>query len=128
MKYFSFTYPRRYAHNNKITASYILVHITAATLLPFIYNCNMLFDKSYLYYISTSSIMNLLYHVRNQTSFSFLEDGGWYEVTPALTIHGIRIIQCASCKHIDDVGVAGNVRNAYSISPSRHRRIHIGYE
>ena len=40
---------------------------------------------------------------------------------------GIKIIQCAICSTEEEVGVAGNVKNAYSMHPSNNIRTPIGY-
>jgi hypothetical protein len=42
--------------------------------------------------------------------------------------HGINMLQCATCKMVDDSGVAGKVKKAYYIRPSNTKRVTIGYE
>ena len=42
-------------------------------------------------------------------------------------MQGISISQCATCNIPDDLAVAGNVRNAYSIASRKMNRIGKGY-
>ena len=74
-------------------------------------NLQPMYTQFYLFFFESSSI-------------SFFS---WSDRDSVIKTQGIRIIQCAICSTDDEVGVAGNSKNAYSTAASKNRRMGIGY-